>query len=77
MDSLEPEGIGAVAVARALAIKFPKPVPDLFTGCGNLEFSALVLLDDQSAEAVDKAGVKERRRTALASIWSRMIRNFE
>lgn len=77
MDSLEPYGIGAVAVARALAVEFPKPVPNLLPGCGNLDLPSLVLIGDQSAEVVCEAGVKERRRTAFASICSRMMRNFE
>jgi hypothetical protein len=68
LDGLEPDGICAVAVASPLAIKLPKPVPNLLAGCGNLDLSAFVLIDNQSAELVDEGGVKERRRTAFASI---------
>lgn len=77
VDRGETYGICAIAVARALAVEFPKPVPNLLTGCGNLDLAAFVLIDNEQAELADQALVKETRRTAFASICSRMIRNFE
>ncbi len=76
-NCLKPKSIGPIAVAGALAVQFPEPIPDLLTGRRHDNLLAVLLILDQLAEPADELGVKDERRTALTSICSRMIRNFE
>lgn len=74
-DRDKAEGIGPVAVAGALRVELLKPEPDLLSGSRDDELFPLVLIDDELAEPVDQPFVKELRRAAFASTWSRMILN--
>ena len=69
------EGVRPVAVAGALCVKFLEPEPDLLAGGRDDELLTLVLIDDEPAEPIDQPFVKDARRAAFASTWSRMILN--
>ncbi len=74
-DCDEAKGVGPVAVPGALRVEFLKPEPDLLAGSRDNELLTLVLIDDELTEPVDQPFVKDARRAAFASTWSRMILN--
>lgn len=74
-DCDKAKGAGPVAVASALRVELLKPEPDLLAGSRDDELLPLVLIDDKPAEPIDQPFVKDARRAAFASTWSRMILN--
>lgn len=75
-DSLKPYRIRTETIPGALTVEFAEPVPDLLPCHRYRDFLPFVLIDDEPTKPRDQLLVKELRRTALTSTWSRMILNL-